>query len=305
MIRLVDYTIIFAVFICLLLGDVKHCHGLSDVSSSSTKTTITTATKVSLSTRSSSSSSEIQQMTMIRGGDIPSERNDNTNQYYQQQEQESTIYNTAAALGSASPPNNNDYENGFANYYQPSSLSSVDPTTTNHNDPEHIYHETVQERVDRWRQTQMETYGQQITPEQEADPRDAQGRAKLLLTATKGARTVIFVALMWRDMLFFEMIDQSLKKKGLGRIIVRTVVTSLFLGNMAGAIGSLTGMTGHSAKKRFKAILNLDKFVEVCLLVWNFLRLTIIPSSSKYLPREVHMAGMVHCIFFLLQPKHY
>jgi hypothetical protein len=105
---------------------------------------------------------------------------------------------------------------------------------------------------------------------------------------------------MWRDVYFFEIIDQTIKKRGLKRILIRTAVTTLFLGNMAGAVGSLTTL-GHSAKKRFKAILNLDKLAEMCLFTWNLLRLTVIPS--KYVPREVHIAGMIHCMFFLMQTQ--
>jgi hypothetical protein len=287
MIRRFHRKILSILSIALLL-EIKYSQALSESPSSTTKLSPSpsslTTTKVISSYRTSTPFQE------IRGGEISSEDNDTINEYFQQ-EQESTVYNTASN-------DNNNYQDGFANYYIPSSASSQSIPDTN--DPEHIFHETVQERVDRWRESQMETYGQQISPEQEANPRDAQGRSKLLLNASKAARAVIFFVLMMRDIYFFEMIDQCIKEKGIKRVITRTLVTTLFLGNMAGAVGSLTTV-GHSAKKRFKAILNLDKLAEICLLIWNFLRLTIFPS--KYVLREVYIAGMIHSLFFLLQAQ--
>jgi hypothetical protein len=59
----------------------------------------------------------------------------------------------------------------------------------------------------------------------------------------------------------------------------------------------------QSAKKRLKAILNLDKFVEMLIIVFNFGRLTLFPS--KYTPpREIYIAR-IRCIpsFFILQSK--
>jgi hypothetical protein len=72
----------------------------------------------------------------------------------------------------------------------------------------------------------------------------------------------------------------------------------MFVGNLAGVIASLTS-PGHAAKKRLKAILNLDKLVEALMLIWYFIRLTIAPS--KYVPREIFIANTLHSVFFLIQ----
>jgi hypothetical protein len=48
-----------------------------------------------------------------------------------------------------------------------------------------------------------------------------------------------------------------------------------------------------------QAILNLDKVLEACLIVWNVGRLTIAPS--RYVPREVYVSSVLHSIFFILQ----
>jgi hypothetical protein len=74
----------------------------------------------------------------------------------------------------------------------------------------------------------------------------------------------------------------------------------LFLANLAGVVASFTS-SQHSAKKRLKAILNLDKLVECLLILHNFLRLTLVPS--KYIPREVYIASTLHSVFFILQAQ--
>jgi hypothetical protein len=181
-----------------------------------------------------------------------------------------------------------NYEDGYANYSPP------DP-----NDAEHLFQETVQERVDKWRSTQVER-SQNVSEEQQANPRDEQGRMKLLASVGKGSRAFIFFVLMWRDIHLFELADQTMK--GATRLMAVVPLTLLFIGNMAGVIASITS-PGHSAKKRLKAILNLDKFVEVILLVWYFIRLTVAPS--KYVPREIFISNTLHSIFFLIQCQAY
>jgi hypothetical protein len=182
--------------------------------------------------------------------------------------------------------NNNmpNYEDGFANYNPPAE-----------NDAEHLFQETVQERVDKWRATQNEMY-QNLSADQEANPRDEQGRVKLLASVGKGSRALIFFILMWRDIHLFELADQSLK--GNLRLMAVVPLTAMFIGNLAGVVASLTS-PGHAAKKRLKAILNLDKLVEALMLIWYFIRLTIAPS--KYVPREIFIANTLHSVFFLIQ----
>jgi hypothetical protein len=184
-------------------------------------------------------------------------------------------------------PNQNNYEDGFANYNPPP--PTADFAT------EDVFHESVQDRVDKWRNEQLQKYGH-LTPQQEANPRDETGRTKLVQHVSKGARATIFILLMWRDMTLFDIADQSIK--GVGRGMVRTFVTIMFVGNLVGAVASCTSPS-HSAKRRMKMILNVDKLVEIVLLLWYFLRLTILPSDL--VPREIFFAGAFHSLFFLLE----
>mmetsp|Transcript_18958 Transcript_18958/g.33397 ORF Transcript_18958/g.33397 Transcript_18958/m.33397 type:complete len:145 (-) Transcript_18958:103-537(-) len=74
----------------------------------------------------------------------------------------------------------------------------------------------------------------------------------------------------------------------------------MFVGNMAGVLACLSAL-GHSTKNRLKTILNFDKLVEVALVGWYLLRLTVLPS--KYVPREVFVAGMLHSSFFIAEAQ--
>jgi len=121
-----------------------------------------------------------------------------------------------------------------ATYYQDPSL--VQPAARkNDDDEEDPFHETVQERVDSWRNMQRQKqqaslYGavaegsdgismQRQAPSAES-PRDEQGRLKLLTTVSKGSRAIIFFILMFRDIHLYEVADQSLK--GFFRLVVVT-----------------------------------------------------------------------------------
>ncbi len=194
-------------------------------------------------------------------------------------------YSTQVSNPYQPPLNTNNPEHGFENYNLPASIPDTD----------HLFQESVQERVDRWREAQVEQ-SQNMTPEQELNPRDSQGRMKLIASVSRGSRALIFFMIMWRDIHLFELADQSLK--GIKRLFVVVPLILLFIGNMAGVVASFTSPT-HSSKKRMKAILNLDKLVEGILLVWYFLRLTVVPS--KYIPREVFVAKTLHSVIFLVQ----
>jgi hypothetical protein len=191
--------------------------------------------------------------------------------------------------GNVAPNNSNNYEDGFANYNPPPATGTTDA------DAEHLFQETVQERVDKWRTAQMEQ-SQNLTPDQELNPRDEQGRMKLLASVSKGSRAFIFFVLMWRDVHLFEIADQRLK--GMARLMAVVPLTVMFLANLAGVVASVTSPS-HSGKKRMKAILNLDKIIEVVLLVYYFVRLTVAPD--KFVPREIFIANTLHSVFFLIQ----
>lgn len=157
--------------------------------------------------------------------------------------------------------------------------------------PADPFHETTQDRVDEWRTHQRE----QAAAVQDS-PRDEKGRLKLLTSVSKGSRALIFFVLMWRNVHLYEIADQT--RTGLARLFLVVPLTILFIANMAGAVASLTSPS-HSAKKRLKAILNLDKVLEVFLLLFYFVRLTILPS--KYTPREIYISNTLHSVFFILQ----
>lgn len=196
--------------------------------------------------------------------------------------QQSSYYDNNAAGGS--------YEDGFANYNPPPPSGYDDDREAS------MLQESVQDRHDKWRSAQMEKYAN-LSPEQEYNPRDEQGRVKLMASVSKGSRAFIFFILMWRDIYLFEVTDQSIKGS-FRKMITRGFLTTVFLGNLAGVVTSVTAQ-GHSAKNRLKAILNLDKVVETTLLVWNLARVSLFPS--KYVPREIFVAGCLHSIFFLIQ----
>lgn len=191
-----------------------------------------------------------------------------------------------AGYGNPQSTQGNDPENGFANYNPP-----TDPQDT-----EHIFQESVQERVEKWRQEQMAQQQTYLRPEQEMNSRDAQGRMKLIASVSKGSRAIIFFILMWRDIHLYELADQAFK--GTFRLLIVTPLMTLFIGNMAGVVASFTQQS-HASKKRMKAILNLDKLVEGALLVYYFLRLTVAPS--KYVPREIFVARTLHAVIFMIQ----
>ena len=150
---------------------------------------------------------------------------------------------------------------------------------------------SVQEQVEHWRNLQREQAAAQVH-----SPRDTQGRIKLMTSVSKGSRALIFFVLMWRNVHLYEMADQS--ARGLLRTILVFPLVLLFMANLAGVVASITSPS-HSAKKRLKAILNLDKFMEVLLIMYAFVRLTVWPS--KTVMREQYIASVLHSVFFILQ----
>ena len=185
--------------------------------------------------------------------------------------------------------------------YRPMSLALRGGTSSYPGDSYHEDdppdHETVQERVDAWRQQQREA-SSHLTPEQVSSARDERGRMKLLTHVSKGSRALIFFILMWRDIHLYEVADQTFK--GAFRLLTVVPLLMLFIGNLAGAVASVTSPS-HSAKKRLKAILNLDKLVEALMILYSFGRLTLFPS--KYTPREIYIANTFHSVFFILQSQ--
>lgn len=154
-------------------------------------------------------------------------------------------------------------------------------------------HETVQDNIDSWRAQQR-----QRAEATQYSARDDQGRMKLLTSVSKGSRILIFFVLMLRDIHLYEVADAS--RKGLARVFCVTPLIFLFLSNMVGVFASLTNPS-HNTKKRLKAILNLDKFLEAALMVFYLFRLTIFPPA--HIPREIFIANIFHSTFFILQAQ--
>jgi hypothetical protein len=134
---------------------------------------------------------------------------------------------------------------------------------------------------------------------------DEKGRVKLLTSVSKGSRALIFFCLMWRDIHLFEVADQKFRIGAAGgggilRLFTVVPLVFLFVANMAGFVLSLmTSSPSHAAKKRLKAILNLDKMLEAAILLYCLLRLTIMPN--RYTPRELYVASTFHSVFFIAQ----
>jgi hypothetical protein len=194
-------------------------------------------------------------------------------------------------------PSSNCYEDGFTNYNQSpeQQLGGQQPM-----DPQHVFHESVQEHVDRWRAVQLERQNN-LTPEQEMSPRDECGRAKLFQHVSKAARAGIFAIFVFRDMHLIDLVDrQNGIKTFLSKRLISSLLSIMFVGNLAGAVATFTSPS-HSSKNRMKMILNGNKFVEMALILWNFLRLTINPTV--HVPREVYVAGIFHSLLFLVQAQ--
>jgi hypothetical protein len=316
--------------------------------SSDTSVVAVVATVVSGSVRAQISSPSTSAVDLLRGGAA-----------------------TPGTPGGGRGPNDFDSDPNYQNALYTQPQSQAYDNNMNDDNENLLFQETVQDRVDRWRQEQMkyQPYGGATTaatapyehqhyqqtgftsssngnstvnlnPQFQSQTSTTAGaatingnggfgvdlnRLKLFISISKGSRALTFFVLMWRNIYMFDVADSSIQKsKSLLRLVVRTALTLLLCGNIAGFVTSilpsptsssspssaLSGEVGgigtsdhhhHSTKtkKRMKAILNLDKLLEMVLLVWYFFRLTIFPS--KYVPTEVFIAGALHSVFFLLQ----
>ena len=99
---------------------------------------------------------------------------------------------------------------------------------------------------------------------------------KLLASVSKGSIALFFFILMWRAVHHYELADLAFK--GSTRLFMVLPPVILFLGNMAGCVGSLMS-NGALGKKRMKAILNLNKLMEIALMAYNVSRLVLVPSK--------------------------
>lgn len=126
---------------------------------------------------------------------------------------------------------------------------------------------------------------------------DDEGRTKLLTTMSRTSVPIMFFILLTRSIHHFELADASFR--GPTRLLFVLPAIILFLGNLSGvAVGALTSIKGTGGtKRRLKAILNLNKLLEVLCGLYNIVRLTVAPS--KYVPREAYVARIVTNFMFL------
>jgi len=198
----------------------------------------------------------------------------------------------------SSLPSPSEFSGGRPDLTPPSSTSSLPVDdygtlpSTNYDGP----NESVEERLEAWRQYQQQKFESQTSLE-EANPREENGRMKLIASVSRGSISFFFFILMWRTVHHFEMADLAFKGTLRLTLVVPTIM--LFLGNMLGCVFSVTSAGNHSSKKRMKAILNLNKLVEVSLLIYNVIRLTVFPN--KFVMREIYVGRTLSNFLFMVQ----
>ena len=161
----------------------------------------------------------------------------------------------------------------------------------------HEHQESVEERLASWRQQQQYSFEQQ-TPMDAANPRQEDGKMKLLASVSKGSIAMFFFILMWRSVHHYEMADLAYQSMPTKRLLMVLPCVILFLGNMAGCVGSIMSH-GALGKKRMKGILNLNKLMEITLMGYNVMRLVLVPS--KLVPREIFVGRTLSNFLFLVQ----
>ena len=185
---------------------------------------------------------------------------------------------------------------------------------------------SVQEQLDSWKLQQLQQQQQQ----QPSSPYvDRKGQTKLLVSINKTSRAVIFFIYMWRILHLYESVTghinmyavpSSSSSSSFSRTTAQSLATHLwtfrpvsilsvpllllFLSNMMATITLVVSTeTNHSTKKRLKAILNMNKLVEVMVIAYTFIRLTIVPSP--YVTKEIYIGRILHSILFIIQGQAY
>eukprot|EP00979_Chaetoceros_neogracilis_P007282 scaffold1521_cov271-Chaetoceros_neogracile.AAC.90 len=196
--------------------------------------------------------------------------------------------NYAQSSESSYPPDYDYTNNNNNNNNNPLQESWIDT-------PPPMDHESVEERLESWRQQQQHRYEHQSQGEA-VNPRDEDGKMKLLASVSKGSIAFFFFILMWRAVHHYELADQAFK--GSTRLFMVLPTVFLFLGNLAGCVGSIMS-NGALGKKRMKGILNLNKLMEISLMAYNVMRLVLAPS--KLVVREVYVGRTLSNFLFLVQ----
>jgi hypothetical protein len=272
----------------------------------------------------------------LRGGSSNSNHNnDNQNDYYMNENSSDTYNAHYRPSSSTMLPHNSHMNEDNNDMYDPnwdSSLSTAATrrtTTIDSSYPNEPVPETVQERHDRWKSQQLlQQYEQQQQAQSLSYSQyDPKGQTKLLLSISKSSRAIIFFIYMWRILHLYESVTGTsiTTTSNTGEIISSTIrhtknhllsmfstksvlsipLMLLFLANMMGTITSIlsTQQQSHTTKKRLKAILNMNKFVELIVIVYTMMRLTILPS--KYVTKEIYISRLFHSIIFIMQGQVY
>ena len=122
---------------------------------------------------------------------------------------------------------------------------------------------------------------------------------KLLASVSRGSISLFFFILMWRSVHHFELADQSFQKAPRTRLLLVLPTIVMFVGNMSGCVAAIVSNQTKGSKKRMKAVLNLNKLVELVLFVYNVLRLTLFPN--KFVMREIYVGRTLSNFLFMVQ----
>ena len=152
-----------------------------------------------------------------------------------------------------------------------------------------------EDHVAAWRQSQS-----QLHTEESIRPStvDEQGRTKLITPhiLSKASLSMWFFILMWRAMAHYEMVDVP---SMVWRQVAIIPPAILFVANMVGFVLTVTTPSAlRSTKLKFKALLNLNKLVEILLIIYYFLRLTILPNP--FVQKEIYVGKMLYCVMYLV-----
>jgi len=153
------------------------------------------------------------------------------------------------------------------------------------------YHNVAREAAERLGYDNPDLVADQMLPQV-----DEKGRMTLIQTSVaKSSLAFWFFILMWRSVMLYELADSA----KVARVFLVTPPVLLFVGNMIGcvlAIMSVTGAPQSTIKKRLKALLNMNKLLELIMFVYHFIRLTIWPN--RYVPKELYVGRIIHNVLY-------
>jgi hypothetical protein len=155
------------------------------------------------------------------------------------------------------------------------------------------YHDVARNAAERMGFENPDQVAEQMLPQV-----DEKGRMTLVQNSVaKSSLAFWFFILMWRSVMLYELADGV--KTSVWRVLVVTPPVILFIGNMLGcvmAIMTVASVPHSTTKKRLKALLNMNKLLELVMFVYNFIRLTIWPN--QYIPKELYVGRIIHNVLY-------